>query len=179
MMNGAYAWWRLARTARHGLLPPFSSPPTTATPTTAAAPWISALSRRRSDDGSRTAPRTASSAAVVADGDGGVSTARKAPRVIPASTIRQVHHLLFNYSVATTVLFPPSPPRLIRLSHLASFSDVLCMPPNPETEEKKKRSDSTHLYSRDRWTFRIIIFHKSARTFLGVNMEGGNYISSS
>ncbi|XP_012058008.1 PREDICTED: cytosolic purine 5'-nucleotidase [Atta cephalotes] len=97
MINGAYAWWRLARIARHGLLPPFSFPPTTATPTTAAAaatPWISALSRRRrSDDGLRTAPRTglASVADGDGDGDGGdVSMGRTAPSIIRASTIRQL-----------------------------------------------------------------------------------------
>ncbi|XP_018347585.1 PREDICTED: cytosolic purine 5'-nucleotidase isoform X2 [Trachymyrmex septentrionalis] len=88
MINGAYAWWRLARIARRGLLPPFSFPPTTATPTTAAAaatPWISALGRRRrSDDGSCTAPRT--SLAAVAG-------------VIRASTIRQLIMELENCNV--------------------------------------------------------------------------------
>ncbi|XP_077263228.1 5' nucleotidase B isoform X2 [Temnothorax americanus] len=103
MMSGAYAWWRLARTARHGLLPPFASPPTTVTPPIAAPrprpPWISAHGRRRSDDGSRTAPRTSESepGRAVGDGDGdgdgnGVSTGRSAPLVIRASTstIRQL-----------------------------------------------------------------------------------------
>ncbi|XP_018057040.1 PREDICTED: cytosolic purine 5'-nucleotidase isoform X1 [Atta colombica] len=99
MINGAYAWWRLARIARHGLLPPFSFPPTTATPTTAAAaatPWISALSRRRrSDDGLRTAPRTGLASVADGngdgDGDGGdVSMGRTAPSIIRASTIRQL-----------------------------------------------------------------------------------------
>ncbi|XP_071651292.1 cytosolic purine 5'-nucleotidase isoform X2 [Temnothorax longispinosus] len=104
MMSGAYAWWRLARTARHGLLPPFASSPTIVTPPIAAPrpPWISAHGRRRSDDGShgsRTAPRTSESepGRAVGDGDGnGVSTGRSAPLVIRASTIRQVHHLLFH-----------------------------------------------------------------------------------
>ncbi|XP_011696279.1 PREDICTED: cytosolic purine 5'-nucleotidase isoform X1 [Wasmannia auropunctata] len=97
MMSGAYAWWRLARIARHGVLsPPFSSPTTAVTPTTTAAvaaPWTSALGRRRrsDDDGSRTAPRTGEPAAAVgADGGGVSSTGRSAPRVIRASTIRQL-----------------------------------------------------------------------------------------
>ncbi|XP_025263980.1 cytosolic purine 5'-nucleotidase isoform X2 [Camponotus floridanus] len=85
-MRSAYAWWRLARTARHSFLP---SPPT---PTIPAIPWIASsttFARRRPS------LRTTSSAVAAAD-DADVDaadvalTGQGASRVIRASTIRQL-----------------------------------------------------------------------------------------
>ncbi|XP_020281339.1 cytosolic purine 5'-nucleotidase isoform X2 [Pseudomyrmex gracilis] len=77
------AWWRLTRTACHGLLPPSPFAPVV------AVLWI----RQRTDDGSHTALRTYSSSAAAAVGntvDGTDFTSRDNSRVIRASTIRQL-----------------------------------------------------------------------------------------
>lgn len=89
-MKNAYAWWRLARIAKYRLLPP--SPPT---PT---IPWISSFHRfrQRSNGDGSTALRTSSSAIAAADDAALVDlTGQGASRVIRASTIRQVHIILY------------------------------------------------------------------------------------
>lgn len=98
--------------AKHGLLP--------RTPATVS--WISALCRRRTDE-SRTTLQTLSSA-VNDDGDAAF-TSPSAPRVIRTSTIRQVHHLLFNlhalsFSLSTYLRLP----RVSRLAFLFSHVEL-------------------------------------------------------
>lgn len=80
-MSTVYVW-RLARIAKHGfLLPP---------------PRISVYGRQRRNDGSHTALRT-NTFAVSFTTDSTLTDQSGAHRITRASTIRQVHHLLFNY----------------------------------------------------------------------------------